>query len=155
MCHGVVSWLCHEGYSMLRYPRVMGGGVPLPCPHSPHRAWAEIPPQELFFDMRTKTQVDRHRRVYTGGVGRFTRACWGYPAPHPDFFTHTKLEYGTEMSRNAQNRRWVLALHVTLISLQSTPERATDLPSYMTLISLQSAPDSGGARQHHSPMQDR
>jgi len=105
--------------------------------------------------MRTKMQVDRHRRVYTWGGGRFTRACWGYPAPHPDFFIATKLEVGYATVTERPNRRWVLPLHVTLIPLQSTPERATDLPSYMTLISLQSAPDSGGARQHHSPMQDQ
>lgn len=71
------------------------------------------------------------------------------------FLSLRKWKSVTQLLRNAQNRRWVLPLHVTLIPLQSTPERATDLPSYMTLISLQSAPDSGGARQHHSPMQDR
>lgn len=61
----------------------------------------------------------------------------------------------TQLLRNAQNRRWVLPLHVTLIPLQSGSKRAIALASPATLISLQSAPDSGGARQHHSPMQDR
>ena len=70
------------------------GESPSRAPIAPIAPWAEIPPQELFFDMRTKTQVDRHRRVYTGGGGRFTRACWGYPAPHPDFFIATKMEVG-------------------------------------------------------------
>lgn len=80
------------------------------------------------------------------------------------FLSLRKWKSVTELSRNAAIGRWGLALRETLISLQSTPEQAIDLPSYMTLItlqsgskraialaspatliSLQSAPDSGGA----------
>ena len=131
------------------------GESPSRAPIAPIAPWAEIPPQELFFDMRTKTQVDRHRRVYTGG-GVDSRERAGATQRHTlIFLSLRKWKSVTQLLRNAQNRRWVLPFHETLIPLQSTPERATDLPSCMTLISLQSAPDSGGARQHHSPMQDR
>ena len=124
--------------------------------------------------MRTKTQVDRHRRVYTGGGGRFTRACWGYPAPHPDFFIATKMEvgYATVTERPKQALGFTVACNANFLTKRpKTGYRFTVMydANYLTkrletgyrfsvtsdANSFTERPDSGGARQHHSPMQDR
>lgn len=130
VCHEIVSWVCHEGSSMLRYPRVMGGeGTPAPL-RSPFRAWAGIPPKSSFFDMRTKAQVDRHMRVYMGGR---------VDSPEPAGATQRH----TLIFLCARNWSSDLPSYMTLIPLQSGSKRAIALASPATLISLQSAQIAG------------
>ena len=112
-------------------------------------------------------------RVYMG-EGRFTRACWGYPAPHPDFFIATKLEvgYATVTERPKQALGFTVACNANFLTNgPKTGYRFTVMydANYLTKrletgyrFSVPSdanffteRPDSGGARQHHSPMQDR
>lgn len=111
-------------------------------------------------------------RVYMGG--RFTRACWGYPAPHPDFFIATKLEvgYATVTERPKQALGFSVACNANFLTNgPKTGYRFTVMydANYLTkrletgyrfsvpsdANSFTERPDSGGARQHHSPMQDR
>ena len=152
-----------------------GRVAPPPYP-GPLRAWAEIPPDGRFFIQgSTKPQVNGQiLGIYKGGEGQKTTARSGYPAPHPDFFIATKMEvgYATVTERPKQALGFTVACNAnSFTKYPRTGYRFTVMydANYLTkrletgyrfsvtsdANSFTERPDSGGARQHHSPMQDR
>lgn len=166
VCHGVVSWLCH---------------MPSVC----YWAWVALPSIAACLALQKRKPhrpIDPIRARLNGcsapprgvGRGRITRQHHGYPAPHPDFFIATKLKFvdATVTERPKQALGFSVACNANFLTKRpKTGYRFTVMydANYLTkrletgyrfsvpsdANSFTERSDSGGARQHHSPMQDR